>query len=190
MDSLFATADDLGPEKIVHIHVPGIGLQAILVIDNVACGPAIGGVRMAPDVSVGECRRLARAMTFKNAAAGLPHGGGKSVIVADPRCDIEQKERLIRGFAQAIGPLDDYIVGPDMGTDETCMAWIRDEIGRSVGLPREIGGIPLDEIGATGLRRRGRSRSRERLLWPRPRWRPDRRPGLRRGRQVRGTVSR
>lgn len=151
MDSLFATADDLGPEKIVHIHVPGIGLQAILVIDNVACGPAIGGVRMAPDVSVGECRRLARAMTFKNAAAGLPHGGGKSVIVADPRCDIEQKERLIRGFAQAIGPLDDYIVGPDMGTDETCMAWIRDEIGRSVGLPREIGGIPLDEIGATGL---------------------------------------
>jgi len=37
-----------------------------------------------------------------------------------------------------------------MGTDETCMAWVRDEIGRSVGLPREVGGIPLDEIGATG----------------------------------------
>jgi glutamate dehydrogenase/leucine dehydrogenase len=38
-----------------------------------------------------------------------------------------------------------------MGTDERCMAWIKDEIGRAVGLPREIGGIPLDEIGATGF---------------------------------------
>jgi hypothetical protein len=44
-----------------------------------------------------------------------------------------------------------YIPGPDMGTDERCMAWIKDEIGRAVGLPREIGAIPLDEIGATGF---------------------------------------
>lgn len=151
MDSLFSFADDLGPEKIVHIHVPSVGLEAIVVIDNVACGPSIGGARMAPDVSVGECVRLARAMTFKNAAAGLPHGGGKSVIFADPHGDEGEKERLIRAFARAIGPLEDYIVGPDMGTDETCMAWVRDEIGRATGLPRAIGGIPLDEIGATGL---------------------------------------
>jgi glutamate dehydrogenase/leucine dehydrogenase len=41
--------------------------------------------------------------------------------------------------------------GPDMGTNETVMAWIKNQIGRSVGLPREIGGIPLDEIGATGF---------------------------------------
>jgi glutamate dehydrogenase (NAD(P)+) len=47
--------------------------------------------------------------------------------------------------------LQDYIPGPDMGTDELAMGWIKDEIGRAVGLPREIGGIPLDEIGATGL---------------------------------------
>jgi glutamate dehydrogenase (NAD(P)+) len=45
---------------------------------------AVGGVRMAPDVSAEECFRLARAMTLKNAAAGLPHGGGKSVIFANP----------------------------------------------------------------------------------------------------------
>jgi len=49
--------------------------EAIVVIDNTACGAGIGGVRMAPDVSVEECFRLARAMTWKNAAAGLPHGG-------------------------------------------------------------------------------------------------------------------
>jgi glutamate dehydrogenase/leucine dehydrogenase len=58
---------------------------------------------------------------------------------------------LIRSFARAIRDLVEYIPGPDMGTDERCMAWIKDEIGRAVGLPREIGGIPLDEIGATGF---------------------------------------
>jgi len=62
-----------------------------------------------------------------------------------------QKEELVRAFACAIGPIGDYIAGPDMGTDETAMAWIKDEIGRSAGLPREVGGIPLDEIGATGF---------------------------------------
>jgi glutamate dehydrogenase (NAD(P)+) len=150
-EDAFGFADELGPSKVVHIYDPATGLKAVVVDDNVACGPSIGGVRMAPDVSTAECFRLARAMTLKNAAAGLPHGGGKSVIFADPRMAAADKERLIRAFARAIGDLKDYIAGPDMGTDETCMAWIRDEIGRSVGLPPEIGGIPLDEIGATGF---------------------------------------
>jgi glutamate dehydrogenase (NAD(P)+) len=150
-DDMFRFADALGPGKIVHIHVPGAGVKAIVVIDNVACGPSIGGVRMAPDVSVQECFRLARAMTLKNAAAGLPHGGGKSVILGDPRMPAADKERVIRAFAGAIRDLAEYIPGPDMGTDERCMAWVRDEIGRSVGLPSELGGIPLDEIGATGF---------------------------------------
>jgi glutamate dehydrogenase (NAD(P)+) len=122
----------------------------VLVVDNVAGGPSIGGLRMAPDVSTEECARLARAMTLKNAAAGLPHGGGKSVLRGDPRMAADGKERLIRAFAHALRNEVDYIFGPDMGTDETCMAWVKDEIGRAVGLPRVLGGIPLDEIGATG----------------------------------------
>ena len=61
-----------------------------------------------------------------------------------------QKEALVRTFACAIAQLTDYIPGPDMGTNEQCMGWVHDEIGRAVGLPRVIGGIPLDEIGATG----------------------------------------
>ena len=150
-EDVFGFADDLGPEQIVHIHEPSTGLKAIVVVDNTAAGPSIGGLRMAEDVSLEECFRLARAMTLKNAAAGLPHGGGKSVIFADPRMPVEDKERLIRAFACAIRDLSGYIVGPDMGTDERCMAWVRDECGRAVGLPREIGGIPLDEIGATGF---------------------------------------
>jgi len=151
MENIFKLADDLGPAKIVHIYDPKVQLKAVVAIDNVACGPSIGGIRMAPDVSATEAFRLARAMTLKNAAAGLPHGGGKSVIFGDPKIAPADKERLIRVFARAIRDLVEYIPGPDMGTDERCMAWIKDEIGRAVGLPREIGGIPLDEIGATGF---------------------------------------
>jgi glutamate dehydrogenase (NAD(P)+) len=151
MEDAFRFADEIGPLKLVHIHRAAIGLKAVVVIDNVACGPAIGGVRMASNVSTEEAFRLARAMTFKNAAAGLPHGGGKSVIFADPKMPLRDKERLIRAFAEAISDFKDYIPGPDMGTDELAMGWIKDETGRAVGLPREIGGIPLDEIGATGF---------------------------------------
>ncbi len=151
MSTIFEMMDEFGPEKVVHIANPAAGLQAIVVIDNTAIGPAIGGVRMAPDVTLEECVRLARAMSLKSAAAGLPHGGAKSVIVADPAMPLPDKERQIRAFAQAIAHLTDYVPGPDMGTNETCMAWIRDEIGRAAGLPRVLGGIPLDEIGATGL---------------------------------------
>jgi glutamate dehydrogenase (NAD(P)+) len=151
MSDVFTIADEFGPDKVIHIHKPMVGLRAILVVDNVAAGPAIGGVRMAPDVTLAECARLARAMTLKNAAGNLPHGGGKSVIIADPAMPDELKEELVRAFACAIGQITDYIVGPDMGTNEHCMGWVYDEIGRAVGLPRELGGIPLDEIGATGF---------------------------------------
>ena len=150
-DDPFRFTDELGPAKIVHVTERSTGLRATVVVDNVAIGPAIGGVRMAPDVTTEECFGLARAMTLKNAAAGLRHGGGKSVIAADPTMPIADKEQIVRAFARAIADLDEYTPGPDMGTDERCMAWIRDEIGRAVGLPSVVGGIPLDEIGATGL---------------------------------------
>ena len=145
----FRFCDELGPKSVLHLYQPTLGMKAIVVVDNVACGPAIGGTRMAPDVTYEECFRLARAMTLKNAAAGLPHGGAKSVIVGDPTMDPGTKEQWIRAFARGIEGVTDYIPGPDMGTDEVAMAYIKDEIGRCAGLPREIGGIPLDEIGAT-----------------------------------------
>jgi glutamate dehydrogenase (NAD(P)+) len=150
MTDVLDRGDPLGPVKVVHVSEPSLGLRAVLVVDNVARGPAVGGLRMAPDVSVDECMRLARAMTLKNSAAGLAHGGGKSVLWGDPHMPRERKERLIRAFAHALRYEQDYIFGPDMGTDERCMAWIKDEIGRAVGLPASLGGIPLDEIGATG----------------------------------------
>lgn len=150
MEDIFALGDALGPAKVIHVLQPQIGLKGVLVVDNAACGPAIGGLRMATDVSAVECARLARAMTMKNAAACLPHGGAKSVLHGDPKMARADKEELIRAFAFALRREEDYIFGPDMGTNEECMAWVRDEIGRAVGLPCEVGGIPLDRLGATG----------------------------------------
>lgn len=151
MENIFKFADELGPLKVIHVYEPSINLKAVLVVDNIAKGPSIGGVRMAADVSSEECMRLARAMTLKNAAAGLAYGGGKAVLYGDPKMPKFEKEQLIRGLANILRNENTYIFAPDMGTDEECMAWVRDEIGRVVGLPREIGGIPLDEIGATGF---------------------------------------
>lgn len=152
-DSVFDRfADEFGPEKIVYIYEPRCELRGIVVIDNSSIGPAIGGIRMTPTVNTEEVFRLARAMTWKNALAGIPHGGGKAGIIADPRkMTIEKKETLIRQFARGFENLNQYIPGPDMGTDETCMAWVRDEIRRSVGLSSVLGGIPLDQVGATGF---------------------------------------
>jgi glutamate dehydrogenase (NAD(P)+) len=141
--------DDFGPVKVVQLYSAKEGLRAVVVIDNTALGPAIGGVRMSPTVTEQEVCRLARTMTLKNSSAGLPHGGAKAGIIADP--SDPRKERLFRVFARMMKDLTEYIPGPDMGCNETSMAWIHDEIGRSVGLPEEIGGLPLDKLGATGF---------------------------------------
>ena len=75
---------------------------------------------------------------------------GAHLIEVDSKLPTPAAAALMRAFARAIRTIPGYVPGPDMGTDETCMGWIHDEIGRAVGLPRVIGGIPLDEIGATG----------------------------------------
>ena len=141
--------DELGPVLVAFLR-PCAGAEAVVVVDNVALGPAIGGVRMRPDITADEVARLARAMTVKNALAGLPHGGGKAGLAA-PGLAAADHERVMRAFARAIEQLTDYIPGPDMGTSETSMAYVHDEIGRAVGLPAVLGGIPLDDLGATGF---------------------------------------
>jgi len=144
-----STHDELGPEKILELHSPKAGISALVVIDNTALGPSIGGVRVSTAVDKKELRRLARTMTLKNALAGLHHGGGKAAIIANP--GDPEKEVYFRIFAKQIRNLYEYIPGPDMGSNEESMAWIYDEIQRAVGLPAELGGIPLDKLGATGF---------------------------------------
>ncbi|GAB4483054.1 MAG: Glu/Leu/Phe/Val dehydrogenase [Thermodesulfovibrionales bacterium] len=141
--------DEFGPLKVIHLHSPRTGMKAVVVVDNVALGPAIGGVRVSLSVTDSEVMRLARTMTLKNAVSGLAHGGGKAGIIADPKT--ADREQLFRTFGRLIRDFTDYIPGPDMGSNEACMAWLRDETGRAVGLPEEIGGLPLDKVGATGF---------------------------------------
>jgi glutamate dehydrogenase (NAD(P)+) len=141
--------DNIGPYKVIQLFFPLSDFRAIVVIDNIALGPSIGGVRVSLDVTIDEVKRLARTMTMKNSIAGLSHGGGKAAIIADPKD--AKKEEYFRKFALSIKELVDYIPGPDMGSDEECMAWVYDEIGRACGLPEEIGGLPLDKLGATGF---------------------------------------
>jgi glutamate dehydrogenase (NAD(P)+) len=140
---------EIGPLKVIQLFFPVSNFHAIVVVDNTTLGPSIGGVRVSQDVTIEEVKRLARTMTMKNSVAGLPHGGGKAGIIADPRSP--EKEHYFRIFSQAIKDLHEYIPGPDMGSNEECMAWIYDEIGRVAGLPEEIGGLPLDKLGATGF---------------------------------------
>ncbi len=140
--------DDLGPTKLLQLYDPDSGLRGIVVVDNIALGPAIGGVRISPTVSLQEVSRLARTMTLKSAIAGLDHGGGKAGIIADPKQ--ENIEQLVRAFARMMRGVEEYVPAPDMGSNETMMVWVKEEIGRVLGLPEELGGLPLDKLGATG----------------------------------------
>jgi glutamate dehydrogenase/leucine dehydrogenase len=147
-----ALDDQWGPEKVVFVTDPKIRLSGTLVIDNTALGPGKGGIRLQPDVTADEVFRLARAMTWKNAISDLPFGGAKAGIIS--REDID-KGILIRGFARAIKRLvpEEYIAGPDMGTNEEDMAIFADEIGMSkasTGKPLRMGGLP-HELGSTGF---------------------------------------
>ncbi|MDD2768168.1 MAG: Glu/Leu/Phe/Val dehydrogenase dimerization domain-containing protein [Methylococcus sp.] len=151
MRDRFDSADEFGPARIIHIWEPSIQLKATLIIDNNALGPAIGGLRIVPAAATGECCRLARTMSLKSAAADLPHGGGAAAIFAAPRnLSLLRKQQLVRALAVALRDESRFIFVPDMGTDEISMAWIRNENARAAGLPRELGGIALNRIGASG----------------------------------------
>ena len=88
------TFDNFGPEKIVEVYNPKVGMHGFVVIDNTALGPGKGGIRMTPTVSITEVSRLARAMTWKNAMAELPFGGAKAGIVADDRQISKEKKKF------------------------------------------------------------------------------------------------
>jgi len=145
--------DEYGPEMIVHVYDPKTGMEGIVVIDNTAIGPAKGGVRLVPDITVEEVYGLARAMTWKNALAGIPFGGAKSGIKAPGNSP--NKADLVRAFSEKIAPLvpSKYVPGPDMNIGENEMAIISKTIGTpkaSTGKPASMGGLP-HELGSTGF---------------------------------------
>lgn len=144
--------DEYGPERILQVYDPLTRMQGVLVVDNTALGPGKGGVRMVPDVTVEEVFGLARAMTWKNALAGIPFGGAKSGIKAHGNAP--NKAQLVAAFAKKIAELvpSCYIPGPDMNIGENEMAIISKAIGTpkaATGKPASMGGLP-HELGSTG----------------------------------------
>jgi leucine dehydrogenase len=89
--SVFQQQDFDGHEQVAFFKDDETGLRAIIAVHNTNLGPALGGVRMWPYASdseaVRDVLRLSRGMTYKSALAGLPFGGGKSVIIGDPHRD-------------------------------------------------------------------------------------------------------
>lgn len=135
-------------EQLCFCYDAGSGLKAIISIHDTTLGPALGGCRMQPYAStedaVRDVLRLSRGMTFKSAAAGLNLGGGKSVIIGDPkrlRADKTAREQVFRAFGRYIEGLGGrYITAEDVGTDVRAMEWVRMETNWVVGISRALGG--------------------------------------------------
>jgi glutamate dehydrogenase (NAD(P)+) len=120
---------------------------------NIARGPAKGGIRYHPNVTLDEVKALAAWMTWKCATVGIPYGGGKGGVICDPKSlSNSELERLTRRYAFEIAPIigpDRDIPAPDVYTDEQTMAWIMDtismirghtELGVVTGKPISLGG--------------------------------------------------
>jgi glutamate dehydrogenase (NAD(P)+) len=157
-------ADEIGPEKVVEVYDPVSGMKGFTVLDNTVLGPAKGGIRMTADVDVKEVFRLARAMTLKNALAGLPFGGGKSGIIYDRKTQSNKKEDFMKAFAKALRNLSpsEYVAAPDINTTEKDMeiyvkanGHFNSATGKPLRLCKKINGkkacgLP-HELGSTGF---------------------------------------
>src|SRR5205807_311449 len=123
---------------------------------NINRGPAKGGIRYSPDVSLDLIKALAMLMTWKCAAVGIPYGGAKGGVIVDPRgLSTLELEHLTRRYATEIalliGPEKD-IPAPDMGTDPQVMAWIMDTISMHAGhsVTASVTGKPVGVGGSEG----------------------------------------
>jgi leucine dehydrogenase len=137
--------DELGGEyeEVVFFHDPPTGLRAIVAIHSTTLGPALGGTRFYPFTSEQEALhdvlRLARGMTYKAAAAGLDLGGGKAVVIGDPKR--MKSEELLRAYGRFIETLGGrYITAEDIGTSRDDMDIIRRETRYVTGVSPELGG--------------------------------------------------
>ncbi|HEV2953329.1 MAG TPA: Glu/Leu/Phe/Val dehydrogenase, partial [Candidatus Dormibacteraeota bacterium] len=123
---------------------------------NINRGPAKGGLRYHPDVSLNEVKALAMWMTWKCAVVNIPFGGAKGGVVLDPRTlNLRELERLTRRFATEISILigpDRDIPAPDMNTNSTTMAWFMDTISMHKGysVPATVTGKPVEMGGSLG----------------------------------------
>lgn len=137
-------------EKVLFVNNEKAGLKAIIAVHNTNLGPAIGGCRLWPyesyDAALFDVLRLSRGMSHKNAVAGLPHGGGKGVIIADPS---QKTEAMFEAFAEAVEALGgDYITAEDVNT--TC-----DDAMIMLRKTKHICGLPMNSGDPSPFTARG-----------------------------------
>jgi leucine dehydrogenase len=136
--------ESVGPyERVVWAHDEVCGLQAIVAVHSTVLGPAVGGCRFYPypdqATAMMDVLRLAEGMTFKSAAAGLDLGGGKAVIVGDPRTD--KTPELLTAFARVLDLLEgEYYTAEDVGTSTADMDVLRGLTPYALGVSPRNGG--------------------------------------------------
>jgi leucine dehydrogenase len=129
-------------EQLVFCQDKQSGLKAIIAIHDTTLGPALGGTRMwtydTEEAAIEDALRLAKGMTYKNAVAGLNLGGGKTVIIGDPRKD--KNEEMFRAFGRYIQGLNGrYITAEDVGTTVADMDLIHEETDFVTGISPAFG---------------------------------------------------
>ena len=155
MKRLFEDMGTMGHERVLFCSNPDVGLRAIIAVHSTVLGPGLGGVRMWPfhdlDEALRDVLRLSRGMTYKAAAAGLALGGGKAVILGDPKRD--KSEALFRCFGRYVNELGGlYITAEDVGTEIEDMEVIYQESRWVTGVsPAHGGGGDPSPVTALGV---------------------------------------
>lgn len=139
---IFSYMEKYDYEQLVFCQDKQSGLKAIIAIHDTTLGPALGGTRMwtyaTEEAAIEDALRLAKGMTYKNAAAGLNLGGGKTVIIGDPRKD--KNEEMFRAFGRYIQGLNGrYITAEDVGTTVADMDIIHEETDFVTGISPAFG---------------------------------------------------
>lgn len=143
MNPIFEQINLDNHEMVVFCNDKNTGLKAIIAIHNTILGPALGGCRMYPyaseDEAITDVLRLSKGMTYKASVAGLNLGGGKSVIIGDPKQ--LTSEAFFRTFGRFVNSLNGkYITAEDIGTSVRSMEWVRQETNYVTGIPTYFGG--------------------------------------------------
>src|SRR5512143_3334397 len=151
---IFAMLAAMGHEQVVFCHDKASGYRGIIAIHSTRLGPAVGGTRFwnytTEQEALIDALRLSRAMTYKCAAAGMPLGGGKAIIIGDNK--IEDREKLFRAHGRFVERLGGrYITAEDVGTSPSDMELIALETSYVGGLAGK-GGDPSPWTGLGAYR--------------------------------------
>jgi leucine dehydrogenase len=140
--NLFDTLAEMGHEEVVMCSDPSVGYRGILAVHSTTLGPALGGTRFwhyaSDEEAITDALRLSRGMTYKNAVAGLPLGGGKSIIIGDNKT--RDREKIFRAHGRFVESLGGrYITAEDVGTSTSDMDFVHMETSHVAGLAEKSG---------------------------------------------------